>query len=39
MVHQPQPSDHHPKSWRDVVGVLIALIGFALVIGAITLAM
>ena len=32
-----QPSDHRPGNWRDVVGLLIALIGFALVIGVITL--
>jgi hypothetical protein len=32
-----QPSDHRPGNWRDVVGLLIALIEFALVIGAITL--
>ena len=32
-----QPSDHRSGNWRDVVGLLIALIGFALVIGAITL--
>jgi hypothetical protein len=42
MVHQPhnglpQPSDRRPGSWRDVVGLLIALIGFALVIGAATM--
>jgi len=32
-----QPSDHRPGNWRDVVGLLITLIGFALVIWAITL--
>jgi hypothetical protein len=36
-VHQPQPSHHRLGNWRDLVGLLIALLGFALVIGAITL--
>ena len=35
MVHQahkvlPEPGDYRPTSWRDVVGLLMALIGLAL---------
>ena len=38
MVHQthkglPEPGDFRPGSWRDVVGLLMALIGLALVVG------
>ena len=38
MVHQthkglPETGDFRPGSWRDVVGLLIALIGLALVVG------
>jgi hypothetical protein len=38
MMHQthkglPGPGDFRPGSWRDVVGLLIALIGLALVVG------
>jgi hypothetical protein len=38
MAHQiheglPEPGDFRPGSWRDVVGLLIALIGLALVVG------
>ena len=38
MVHQthkglPEPADFRPGSWRDVVGLLMALIGLALVVG------
>jgi hypothetical protein len=38
IVHQthkglPEPGDFRPRSWRDVVGLLIALIGLALVVG------
>jgi hypothetical protein len=34
MVHQahkvlPEPGDYRPTSWRDVVGLLMALIGLA----------
>jgi hypothetical protein len=38
MVHQAhkglsEPDDFRPGSWRDLVGLLIALIGLALVVG------
>jgi hypothetical protein len=38
MVHQahkvlPEPGDYRPTSWRDVVGLLMALIGLALLVG------
>ena len=38
IVHQthyglPEPGNFRPGSWRDVVGLLIALIGLALVVG------
>jgi hypothetical protein len=38
MAHQahkglPEPGDYRPASWRDVVGLLMALIGLALVVG------
>ena len=38
MVHQahkvlPEPGDYRPASWRDVVGLLMALIGLALFVG------
>jgi hypothetical protein len=39
MVHQthkglPEPGDFRPgRNWRDVVGLLVALIGLALVVG------
>jgi hypothetical protein len=38
MVHQthnglPEPGDYRPGIWRDVVGLLVALIGLALVVG------
>jgi len=38
MAHQthkglPEPGDFRPGSWRDVVGLLMALIGLALVVG------
>jgi hypothetical protein len=38
MVHQahkvlPKPSDYRPTSWRDVVGLLVALVGLVLVVG------
>ncbi len=38
MAHQahkglPEPGDFHPGSWRDVVGLLIALVGLALIVG------
>jgi hypothetical protein len=38
MVHQirkgmPEPGDYRPGSWRDVVGLLMALVGLALVVG------
>ena len=38
MVHQtqkglPEPGDYRPGSWLDVVGLLMALIGLALVVG------
>jgi hypothetical protein len=38
MAHQahkglPEPGDHRPRSWRDVVGLLMALIGLAPVVG------
>ena len=29
----PEPGDYHPGSWRDVVGLLMALVGLALVVG------
>lgn len=37
MVHQThkgltEPGDYRPASWRDAVGLLIALIGLALVV-------
>ena len=36
MVHQthkslPEPGDYRPASWRDAVGLLMALVGLALV--------
>ena len=38
MVHQahkvlPEPGDYRPASWRDVVGLLMALIGLSLLVG------
>ena len=38
MVHQahkvlPEPGDYRPASWRDVVGLLMALVGLALLVG------
>jgi hypothetical protein len=38
MVHQahkglPEPGDYRPGSWRDVVGLLMALVGLALIVG------
>jgi hypothetical protein len=38
MVHQthkglPEPGDFRPGGWRDVVGLVMALIGLALVVG------
>jgi hypothetical protein len=38
MVHQahrvlPKPGDYRPGSWRYVVGLLMALIGWALLVG------
>jgi hypothetical protein len=38
MAHQthkslPEPGDYRPGNWRDVVGLLMALIGLALVVG------
>ena len=38
MVHQthkglPEPGHYRPGSWRDVVGLVMALIGLALVVG------
>jgi hypothetical protein len=38
MAHQahkglPEPGDYRPQSWRDVVGLLMALVGLALVVG------
>ena len=38
MLHQtpkglPEPGDYHPGSWLDVVGLLMARIGLALVVG------
>ena len=38
MVHQvhkalPEPGDYRLRSWRDVVGLLMALVGLALVVG------
>jgi|HubBroStandDraft_3_1064219.scaffolds.fasta_scaffold13502_6 hypothetical protein len=38
MVHQiqkglPEPGDYRLRSWRDVVGLLMALIGLVLVVG------
>jgi len=38
MVHQthkglPEPGDFRPGSWRDVVGLLMALVGLALIVG------
>jgi hypothetical protein len=38
MVHQahkvlPKPGDFRPGSWRDVVGLLMALVGLVLVVG------
>jgi hypothetical protein len=38
MAHQthkglPEPGDFRPGSWRDVVGLLMVLIGLALVVG------
>jgi hypothetical protein len=38
MVHQtqkglPEPGDYRPGSWLDVVGLLVALVGLALVVG------
>jgi hypothetical protein len=38
MVHQirkgmPEPGDYRLRSWRDVVGLLMALIGLALIVG------
>jgi hypothetical protein len=38
MVHQthkglPEPADFRPGRWRDVVSLLIALIGLALIVG------
>ena len=38
IVHQthyglPEPGNFRPGSWRDVVGLLIALIGLVLVVG------
>ena len=37
MVHQahkvlPEPGDYRPASWRDVVGLLMALIGLVLLV-------
>jgi hypothetical protein len=38
MLHQtqkglPEPGDYRPASWRDVVGLLMALVGLALLVG------
>jgi hypothetical protein len=38
MLHQTpkgllEPGDYRPGSWRDAVGLLMALIGLALVVG------
>jgi hypothetical protein len=38
MVHQPHKGlpklgDYRPESWRDVVGLLMALVGLVLVVG------
>ena len=38
MVHQahkvlPEPGDFRPGSWRDAVGLLMALVGLVLVVG------
>jgi hypothetical protein len=38
MLHQtqkglPEPGDHRRGNWRDVVGLLMALVGLALVVG------
>jgi hypothetical protein len=38
MAHQahkglPEPSDYRPQNWRGVVGLLMALVGLALVVG------
>ena len=38
MVHQthkglPEPGDFRPGSWRDVVGLVMALLGLALIVG------
>jgi hypothetical protein len=29
----PEPGDFRPGSWRDVVGLLMALVGLALIVG------
>ena len=31
----PRPGDFRPESWRDVVGLLVALIGLVLLVGII----
>jgi hypothetical protein len=38
MAHQtheglPEPGDYRPGSWRDVVGLVMALVGLALIVG------
>jgi hypothetical protein len=38
MAHQahkglPEPGDFRPGSWRDLVGLLMVLIGLALIVG------
>ena len=30
---QPEPGDYRRGNWRDVVGLLMALVGLALVVG------
>jgi hypothetical protein len=29
----PEPGDYRPGSWRDVVGLVMALVGLALIVG------
>jgi hypothetical protein len=32
---RPEPADFRPESWRDVIGLAIALFGLALLVAAV----